>query len=82
MKAVILVMMAVLAMSVNCQTVQQSQYDWVSDMVRLWIDFVLLAITNPIYGIISFFFNNQEAYYTHVNKFMNTKGFRLSYTYM
>ena len=51
-------------------------------MVRLYIDFVLLTILNPIYGLISFFFNNQEAYYKHVNKFMNRKLFRLSYTYL
>lgn len=79
----VLLLLAMLAVLASCQApLQQTQYNWVGDMVRLWIDYLIITLTNPFYFFVSFFFNNQESYYAHVNTFMHKKGFRLSYTYM
>lgn len=58
--------------------VRSNEYPWLLDIMRVIVDFVVVAVVSPLFFIPSFFFNNQEIYIVLLSRFMKFKYVRLS----
>jgi hypothetical protein len=58
--------------------VRDDEYNWLLDIPRILIEYLVVMIISPFFVFPSFFLNNQEVWVATMYRFLYLKYFRLS----